>query len=60
MAQGRIKFTGYMNLIDLDPEDIDMDDPTGLSESGYNKLTGHGDTVPKLSDLEDLSTELNG
>ena len=58
MTQGRIKFTGYINLTDLDPEDIDMDDSTGLSASGYESVV-YGNST-KLSDLEDLTAELNG
>ena len=60
MAQARIKFTGYIDLDTLDPEDIDMDDPTGLSSSGYDRITSIGGELVPIAELEDLSVELNG
>ena len=60
MTQGRIKFTGYIDLDTLDPEDIDMDDPTGLSSTGYDRITSIGGELVPIAELEDLSVELNG
>ena len=49
----RIKVTGYIDPADLDGEDRDDADPTGLSESGFN---GQHQRLGYL--LEDLDFEL--
>ena len=54
----RIKFTGYLEIAALDPEDLDSDDATGLSESGYAKYTGMDCSI-SISDLEDIEVELS-
>lgn len=50
----RIKITGYINVVNLEPEHIDSSDSTGLSAEGYDQvINGYG-----VSDLQDLETEL--
>lgn len=49
----RIKVTGYIPVDDLDPEDVDLADKTGMSEAGFDRL--HEELG---SQLEDLDAEL--
>lgn len=58
----RIKFTGYLDTDDLEPEHVDLGNSSGLSEKGYDDLLsafGDGPGI-KLSDLMDPGTELEG
>ena len=35
----RIKVTGYLNVDDLTPEEVDLAHETGLSETGYEEIS---------------------
>lgn len=51
----RIRVTGYIDTADLDPDRLDGDDRTGLSEQGYLDLVAdENGTALKLSDLTDI------
>lgn len=55
----RIKVTGYIDSEDLDPEDVDLSDPTGFSEEGHLKhVVGEDGRALALTDLEDVDTEV--
>jgi hypothetical protein len=49
----RIKFTGYIDVEELDPGQYDPSHPSGLTSAGYNELIGLS-----LSDLEDVNSEV--
>ena len=58
MAQ-RIKVTGYLNPADMDPDEVDLNHPSGLTEKGDEAVTSvFSDTPYKIADLEDINTEL--
>lgn len=49
-----IKVTGYISVNDLEPEEIDLESPTGLSEEGFeNMMNGLSETS-----VNDVSFEL--
>jgi hypothetical protein len=56
----RIKFTGYIDIIDLEQDQLDLSDPTGLSAKGQEDLTSDSGRfpAPRISELEDLETEV--
>lgn len=55
----RIKVTGYIHTEDLDPEDVDLDDTSGLSSDGFDNLvTGENGRPLSLADLEDIELHL--
>jgi hypothetical protein len=54
----RIKVTGYLNTEDMEPEDLDPDHSSGLSESGYDKVTTYGQVTYQIADLEDIELEV--
>lgn len=47
----RIKVTGYILTDDLEPDHVDLNSETGLSEEGFEELS-------ELFDLEGLTFEL--
>lgn len=53
----RIKFTGYIDIADLEEDEIDLDNSTGLSAKGYDAYTSM-DAMLKVSELEDLEVVL--
>lgn len=55
----RIKFTGYLDTDDLEPEQVDLGHKTGLSEQGYLDLVqGEGGAALSLSALDDVDSEI--
>lgn len=56
----RIKVTGYMNVDEINPDFVDLDHATGLTDEGYGALTGMTTRQfdYSLSGLEDLETEV--
>lgn len=53
----RIKITGYLDTNDLDPEDLDLNHPSGLSDAAYASLAagqgvGHFQGGKSLDDVE--------
>lgn len=55
----RIKVTGYLNPDDMDPTEVDLVHPTGLTEKGTDNVTScFSDTPYKVADLEDIEVEL--
>jgi hypothetical protein len=57
MAQ-RIKVTGYLEIEDLDEDQVDLDDETGLSLEGYQGVLSGGPKGLGLGDLVDIDIEL--
>lgn len=53
----RIKFTGYINVDDLEADQIDLDHISGLSAKGFDDLTGP-DSRETIGTLEDIDVEL--
>jgi hypothetical protein len=55
----RIKVTGYLNPNDMDPDHVDLDHSSGLTQEGDEAVTSSfSDQGYKISDLEDIETEL--
>jgi hypothetical protein len=52
-----IRFTGILNTEDMEAEDIDLTDPSGLSAKGYDAYTSMDSSV-NISTLEDLEVTL--
>lgn len=57
----RIKVVGYINVSDLDPEQVDLTHSSGLSEIGHQQLLSDAGTGRALSiaDLEDVETSIS-
>jgi hypothetical protein len=54
----RIKVTGYIDTDDIHGEMIDVDNPTGLSDEGFDSFTSGKDGNLAIAELDDLSFEL--
>jgi len=56
----RIKVTGYIEVDDLEPEHVDLEDSTGLSAEGYEEIMYGGERFSawSVADLVDLEIEL--
>lgn len=55
----RIKITGYINIEELAPEHVDLEDATGFSEEGHlTYVVGEYGTTPQIHSLEDAEAEL--
>ena len=52
----RIKITGYVNVGDLEPEEIDLSNDTGLSEDGYDGIVIEGSLA--IPDMHDVTVTL--
>lgn len=60
MAQ-RIKITGFLDLDGTDPDHLDLDHESGLSEEGFIELIGgESGSALKLTDLTDVDARLVG
>lgn len=60
MAQ-RIKITGFLDLDGTDPDHLDLDHESGLSEQGFLELiAGEAGRALALTDLTDVDTRLVG
>jgi len=47
----RIKITGYVDVSDLEPEEIDLSNDTGLSEDGYAGVFEGSITIQDMHDV---------
>lgn len=54
----RIKVTGYVDTDDLHGEAIDLENPTGLSESGLKSFTEGRDGAMAIMELDELNFTL--
>lgn len=55
----RIKITGYLETDDLDSDQLDLSDSTGLSAEGYdNLITGEDGAPLQITGLNDVEVEL--
>ena len=53
----RIKITGYL---EVDDDQVDLGNPVGLTEEAFLDIAyDEYGTSPKVSDLEDIDTELD-
>lgn len=51
----RIRIVGYINTSELDEEELDEVNPTGLTETGYvNLITGEGGDPLSVADLHNV------
>lgn len=55
----KIKFTGFLDVADVDMDDLDTEHSTGLSDQGFrNLVSGENGRPLKLTDLDDVETEV--
>ena len=55
----RIKVTGYLVPEDMDPAEVELNHPSGLTQLGDERVTSvFGDVSYKIADMEDVTTEV--
>lgn len=54
---GKIKVTGYLFIEDFEDDELDLNDPSGLSATGFDNLL-YGSFPMPLSSLDDIQFEL--